>query len=44
MGGYCVPDLQFDCFFSDGDHLGSEFDADGDLVLLSEAVVDELQQ
>jgi hypothetical protein len=44
VGGYCVPDLQFDCFFSDGDHLGSEFDADGDLVLLSEAVVDELQQ
>lgn len=36
--------MQFDGFLTDGDHLGSEFDADGDLVLLPEAVVDELQQ
>lgn len=36
--------MQFDCFFTDGDHLGSEFHADGDLVFLSEAVVDELQE
>jgi hypothetical protein len=36
--------LQFDCFFTDRDHLGSEFHPDGDFVFLSEAVVDELEE
>lgn len=36
--------MQFDRLLADGDHLGSELDSDGDLVLLPEAVVDELQE
>lgn len=42
--GYCIPDLQFDGFLSDGDHLGSELNADCHLVLLTEAVVNELKE
>jgi hypothetical protein len=41
---YGVPDLQLDGFVADGDHLGPELYPDGDLVFLSEAVVDELQE
>jgi hypothetical protein len=41
---YCIPNLEFDGFFSDGDHFGSELDSDGDLVFLAEAVVDELEE
>jgi hypothetical protein len=41
---YCVPDLQFDGFFADGDHFSSELDSDGHLVLLPEAMIDELKQ
>lgn len=44
MEGYSVPDLEFYGLFADRDHLGSEFHSDGDLVLLPEAVVDELQE
>lgn len=36
--------MQFDRLLADGDHLGSELDSDGDLVLLPEAMVDELQE
>jgi hypothetical protein len=36
--------LQFDGLIADGDHLGPELDSDGDLVLLPEAMVDELQK
>lgn len=39
---YCVPDLQFDVGVAHRDHFGSEFDSDGDLMLLSEASIDEL--
>lgn len=39
---YCVPYLQFDVGVAHRDHFGSEFDSDGDLMLLSEAPIDEL--
>jgi hypothetical protein len=36
--------LQFDGLVANCDHFGSELDANGDLMFLPEAVVDELEQ
>jgi hypothetical protein len=40
---YCVPDLQFDSFFANCYHFCSELDSNGNLMFLSEAVVNELE-
>ena len=44
MRAYSVPDLKFDAFIFNADHLGSEFDTNGDVMLMSVAVVSELKQ
>ena len=36
--------MQLDVLIIELDHLGPEFDTDGDLVLLSESLVDELEK
>lgn len=41
---YCIPDLQLDVFVVYGDHFSAEFHTDGHFMLLSESLVDELQQ
>ena len=41
---YRIPYLQFYCLVAHRNHFGPEFDPDGDLVLLAETVIDELQQ
>ena len=41
---YSIPNLEFDGFFCDCDHFGSKLDSDGDLMFLSETVVNELEE
>jgi len=41
---YSIPDLQFDSFIANGDHFGPELHSNSDLVFLSKAMVNELQQ
>jgi hypothetical protein len=41
---YGIPDLQFDGLVANRDHFSSKLDADGDLMFLPEAMVDELEE
>ena len=41
---YCVPDLEFDVLIIDLNGACTEFDTDCQIVLLSEALVSELEQ
>ena len=41
---YCVPDLELDVFLVDLNGASTEFHPDGQVMLLSEALVSELQQ
>lgn len=41
---YCVPDLQFDGFIANSYHFGTKLHPNRDFMLLSEAVVYELEE
>ena len=37
----CVPYLQLECLILDLDEVATEFDADGDIVVVREVIVDQ---
>jgi hypothetical protein len=44
LGAYCVPNLYFDGLGVDVDGLGAEFDADCDVVVLTDSVLGEAEE
>lgn len=44
MQGYCIPDLEFDLFATGCDDFGTEFHADGGVMIELEFFLQELQQ
>ena len=40
----CIPNLEFDLFVADSDSASAEFDADGQIVVIAESFVGELQK